>query len=356
MICGYTAVGLIITIVFYAPPPRSNSVTLSTGDMVRRIDYVGGILEDTWYDTTLQNRNSRRSGADLVQYPWNSAHALVPLILGVSILAMFVSWEAWGTKYPMFPKDLGRAPRTLVLVLVISFISGANFFSVLMLWPTQAYNVYGHDPVAVGLRGLPFGLGVMTGCVITLTLLTYFRGANTRIILLIASCVMTAGCGSMAALSTANESVVYAILVIAGLGVGGMVIPVSVITTIICRDEVIATITALSLSIRVVGGAIGYAIYYNVLVSKLTPMLIDRVGTAMVVGGVKGPETIKAAIDLTSASLTQAILELPGSNGNVTLWQQVYCSIAFGEASVVASFFVEDMTQFMDDHVAVVIL
>lgn len=323
MICGYTAVGLIITIVFYAPPPRSNSVTLSTGDMVRRIDYVGGILEDTWYDTTLQNRNSRRSGADLVQYPWNSAHALVPLILGVSILAMFVSWEAWGTKYPMFPKDLGRAPRTLVLVLVISFISGANFFSVLMLWPTQAYNVYGHDPVAVGLRGLPFGLGVMTGCVITLTLLTYFRGANTRIILLIASCVMTAGCGSMAALSTANESVVYAILVIAGLGVGGMVIPVSVITTIICRDEVIATITALSLSIRVVGGAIGYAIYYNVLVSKLTPMLIDRVGTAMVVGGVKGPETIKAAIDLTSASLTQAILELPGSNGNVTLWQQV---------------------------------
>ncbi|KAL3952099.1 hypothetical protein ACCO45_013816 [Purpureocillium lilacinum] len=309
--------------------------------MVRRIDYVGGILEDTWYDTTLQNRNSRRSGADLVQYPWNSAHALVPLILGVSILAMFVSWEAWGTKYPMFPKDLGRAPRTLVLVLVISFISGANFFSVLMLWPTQAYNVYGHDPVAVGLRGLPFGLGVMTGCVITLTLLTYFRGANTRIILLIASCVMTAGCGSMAALSTANESVVYAILVIAGLGVGGMVIPVSVITTIICRDEVIATITALSLSHPM---------------SKLTPMLIDRVGTAMVVGGVKGPETIKAAIDLTSASLTQAILELPGSNGNVTLWQQVYCSIAFGEASVVASFFVEDMTQFMDDHVAVVIL
>ncbi|GJN82689.1 hypothetical protein PLIIFM63780_006232 [Purpureocillium lilacinum] len=273
----------------------------------------------------------------------------------------------------MFPKDLGRPPRTLVLVLVISFISGANFFSVLMLWPTQAYNVYGHDPVAVGLRGLPFGLGVMAGCVITLTLLTYFRGANTRIILLIASCVMTAGCGSMAALSTANESVVYAILVIAGLGVGGMVIPVSVITTIICRDEVIARTTALSLSIRVVGGAIGYAIYYNVLVSKLTPMLIDRVGTAMVVGGVKDPETIKAAIDLTSASLTQAILELPGSNGNVTLWQQVvtagqeahadaypwvyYCSIAFGEASVVASFFVEDITQqFMDDHVAVVIL
>jgi hypothetical protein len=52
-----------------------------------------------------------------------------------------------------FPKRLRREPRILALTLVITFISGANFFSILMFWPTQAFNVYGHDPVGVGVRG-----------------------------------------------------------------------------------------------------------------------------------------------------------------------------------------------------------
>lgn len=30
-------------------------------------------------------------------------------------------------------------------MIIITFISGANFFSVLLLWPGQAYNVYGHE-------------------------------------------------------------------------------------------------------------------------------------------------------------------------------------------------------------------
>lgn len=255
--------------------------------------------------------------------------------------------------------------------MLIAFISGANFFSVLMLWPTQAYNVYGHDPVAVGLRGLPFGFGVMAGCVITLGLMTWLRGRGIRGLLFGASCVMTAGCGAMAAANRSNENAVYAILLISGLGVGGIVIPTSVITTIICPDDLIATITALTLSVRVIGGAIGYAIYYNVLVQKLTPILIKNVSTAMVIGGIKEPEVIKEAIELTSASLTQVILHLPGVDGNVKLWESIvlagqnayaaaypwvyYCSIAFGGVSIIASLFVEDIAQFMDEHIAVVI-
>jgi len=29
--------------------------------------------------------------------------------------------------------------------MVITFISGANFFAIIMIWPGQAYNVYGHE-------------------------------------------------------------------------------------------------------------------------------------------------------------------------------------------------------------------
>ncbi|QLI65468.1 Trichothecene efflux pump TRI12 [Metarhizium brunneum] len=366
MIIAYTAVGLAVVFFFYSPPPRVNSASLSGKETVSRIDFVGGVTSIT--GIILLIAGILWGG---YMYAWKSAHVLAPFIIGLVLILFFVYWEGWVAKYPMVPRRLGKAPRTLVLIMLIAFVSGANFFSVLMLWPTQAYNVYGHDPVAVGLRGLPFGFGVMAGCVITLGLMTWLRGRGIRALLLAASCVMTAGCGAMAAANRDNEKAVYAILLVSGLGVGGIVIPTSVITTIICPDDLIATITALTLSVRVIGGAIGYAIYYNVLVQKLTPELIKQVSTAMVLGGVKEPEVIKAAIELTSASLTQEILHLPGVDGNVELWQSIvlagqnayamaypwvyYCSIAFGGVSIVASAFVQDIAQFMDEHVAVVI-
>ena len=44
-LCGaWAALGLIMTIFFYFPPPRVNSQGLSKKDIVRQIDFVGGIL------------------------------------------------------------------------------------------------------------------------------------------------------------------------------------------------------------------------------------------------------------------------------------------------------------------------
>lgn len=86
------------------------------------------------------------------QYKWSSAHVLAPLLLGIIMIIAFLLWETYGAKYPMFPKRLRQDPRILSLTLVITFISGANFFSILMFWPTQAFNVYGHDP---GVYRLP---------------------------------------------------------------------------------------------------------------------------------------------------------------------------------------------------------
>ena len=92
----------------------------------------------------------------------------------------------------MFPARLKQAPRILILTLVITAISGANFFSVLLFWPTQAYNVYGHDPVGVGVRGLPIGFSILTGAVVVLCLLSLLRGHN-RELMIASAVVMTAG-------------------------------------------------------------------------------------------------------------------------------------------------------------------
>lgn len=120
--------------------------------------------------------------------------------------------------------------------------------------------VYGHNPVDVGIRGIPVGFSIMVGAVIVLFLLSIFRGAN-RVLMIVSSVLMTAGCGAMAVGRVDNMYQLWGILVLAGLGIGGIVVPASIITMIICPDDLIATVAALTLSIRVIGGSIGYCIY-----------------------------------------------------------------------------------------------
>jgi hypothetical protein len=117
---------------------------------------------------------------------------LVPLLIGAALLVAFCVYEAKFAKHPMFPARLKVAPRTLALTLVITFISGANFFSVLLFWPTQAYNVYGHDPVGVGLRGMPIGFSILVGACVVLWLLSVFKGHN-KALMIVSSVLMTAG-------------------------------------------------------------------------------------------------------------------------------------------------------------------
>ncbi|CZT08117.1 related to potential drug facilitator PEP5 [Rhynchosporium graminicola] len=363
-LCGVWAfIGVAMTFVFYHPPPRVNSTGLSRKEVISQIDFVGGFLSITGMILFI---------AGLLwggyQYKWSSVHTLVPLLLGAALIVGFCFWEVYGAKYPMFPSRLRKEPRVLALTLIITFISGANFFSVLLFWPTQAFNMYGHDPVGVGIRGMPVGFSILVGACIVLWLLSVLRGHN-RALMVGSSILMTAGCGALAAARLDNLNAVYGILVVAGLGIGGIVVPASIITTIICPDDLIATIAALTLSIRVIGGAIGYTTYYNVFYGKFVPALKFQIATACVKNDIFSGETIKAAAELTGASLIGEILHLPGVDGNLTIYNDIvlagrvayayaypyvyYTSIAFGAVSIIAAAFLGDISQYMDDHVAV---
>ncbi|KAG9241868.1 major facilitator superfamily domain-containing protein [Calycina marina] len=357
--------GLVMTAVFYFPPPRDNSKGLTSKETIARIDFVGGLLSISGMILFI---------AGLVwggyQYTWHSAHVLVTLLLGSALLIAFYIWETKFAKFPMFPHRLKQDPRILAMTLVITFISGANFFSVLLFWPTQAFNVYGHDPVGVGIRGIPIGFSIMIGACVVLWLLSVLRGHN-RLLMVVSCCFMTAGCGALAAARTDNIGVVYLILAIAGLGIGGIVVPASIITTIICPPDLIATIAAITLAIRVVGGAVGYTIYYNIFYAKFVPKLTQKIIVACIENQIYNATVITEVAELTGASLLNEILYLPGVDGNVTIWNSLvkagqeayaesypyvyYVSIAFGSIAIIASACLGDITKYMDNHVAVVI-
>ncbi|KAF3905597.1 hypothetical protein AA313_de0209373 [Arthrobotrys entomopaga] len=357
---AWAAVGLVAIAAFYFPPPRPVSKGMTKMEIIRRIDFVGGFLSIS--GLLLFMAGLQWGG---YQYPWKSAHVLAPLLIGAALLVAFTFWEIYGAKYPIFPSELKVAPRILTLTLIITAISGANFFSVIMFWPTQAFNVYGHDPVGVGVRGIPVGFSILAGAVIVLWLLSVFSGKN-RELMIASSVIMTAGCASLAIATPYNLNKLYGLLVLAGLGIGGIVVPASIITTIICPEELIATVAALTLAIRVLGGAI----YYNVFIQKFIPNATKLIGGTMFAMNITNPQLIGEAIQLTGASLLEGIKEIPGVDSEekydaivaagqlafADSYKYVYLtSIAFGGVSILASIFLGDIKKYMTDRVAVII-
>ncbi|KAG9530062.1 MFS multidrug transporter-like protein, partial [Aureobasidium melanogenum] len=333
-------IGLVLTTVFYFPPPRVNSQGLSKAEIIKQVDYVGGLLSVS--GMILFMAGMQWGG---YQYPWSSAHVLAPLILGAILLIAFCFWETYGAKYPMFPKRLRQEPRI--------------------------FNVYGHDPVGVGIRGLPVGLSILAGACVVLWLLSVFRGHN-KVMMIVSSVLMTAGCGALSVARVDNLNQLWGILVVAGLGIGGIVVPASIITTIICPDDLIATVAALTLAIRVIGGSIGYCVYYNIFINRFVPAATHYIGGTMIYKlNITSPAIIKAAIELTGASLLPDLQTLPGIKGVPGAYEMVvfagqlayaeaykyvyYVSIAFGAVSIIAACFLGDINKYMDDHVAVVI-
>ena len=226
----------------------------------------------------------------------------------------------------------------------------------------------------MGIRGLPIAFSILAGAFVVLWLLSVLRGHN-RELMIVSSCIMTAGVGALACLRADTLYRAWGLLVLAGLGIGGIVVPASIISTIICPDDLIATVAALTLAIRVIGGSIGFSIYYNVFLNKFIPNAELYIGGAMELKlGIIDTTAITQAITLTATSLLDEIKAIPavansplgldtsyaiiveaGQVAYAESYRWVYLvSIAFGVISIVASLFLGNIDSYMDDHIAVV--
>lgn len=116
----------------------------------------------------------------------------------------------------------------------------------------------------------------------------------------------------------------------------------------------------------------GYTAYYNVFISKFIPNAKKYIGGTMLLElGITNVSYIGEAITLTGASLLEDLKMIPGIGQNETAYQMVVAagqlayaesykyvylsSIAFGAIAIIAACFLGDISQYMDDHVAVVI-
>lgn len=364
-------IGLLLCVFCYRDPSRLTE-EYTFRHVLRELDYIGGFLSTI--GITLFMMGLQWGSA---QYDWGSAHNLAPLLIGIAFIIAFFVWQVYAP-HPIVPRALFRkSKKTMIIILFITFLSGGNFFVLLLMWPTEIYNVYGDDHIGVGVRSLPIGFGIIGGAVICLVLIPITKG-RIRFLMIFFTGMMTAGTGAMSIASPDNLDTVYAVLTIASIGVGGVIIPCSIIAQIACPDDLIATITAITLSIRYIGGAIGFAVYYNLFYSKVTEHLTDLVATKLIAyKGIINPLTAAGLATITHVTELMGTAQFEQAKQLLATDPQVlqrdafpqilratqeamalayrwpyWCSIAFGGTCFVLSFFLGDIDQLLDAHIA----
>ena len=134
-----------------------------------------------------------------------------------------------------------------------------------------------------------------------------------------------------------------------------------------CPFRLIATVAALTLSIRVLGGAIGYAIYFNIFSQKFVKYAVEELGAASYAIGITDPKQIEGVIGLTATGLLEQLKAFPQVNTTEKYDSLVYAgqiayskaypyvyyvSLAFGGISIICSCFLGDIKKYMTDHIA----
>lgn len=176
--------------------------------------------------------------------------------------------------------------------------------------------------------------------------------------------LLAAFSGSLACITPNDTRLVVFLTTMTGFGVGGVLVPAATVAVMVTPDFAIATCVALSLAIRTVGGSIGYAIYFNVFVNKLTPKLPAYIGEYAVKAGL--PLTSAEAFVGTLLTAPEKIMEIPGVTPEIlqaaalgSRWAYAdslrwvwIATIPFGVVAIVACCFLPPTTKYMTGRVA----
>jgi EmrB/QacA subfamily drug resistance transporter len=141
---GILLLALVLTVI---PESRND-------DADRRIDVTGAVAVTAGLLAVVFGIvQSNNSG-------WGSAETLVPLIVGVALLAFFVFNEAKLAVQPLVPLSI-FSNRSVSAANVVSFTTSASLVGVLFLLTLQMQFVFGWDSLKTGLSYVPMSLAIV---------------------------------------------------------------------------------------------------------------------------------------------------------------------------------------------------
>ena len=218
-----------------------------------------------------------------VQYEWGSPLILGLLLFSVATIAVFIAIEV-RAKSPIVLLSLYADPTVGLSVMIMLLASFGMYGSVLFL-PLLFQVAFGYSAAESGGLLVPMLLGMVVGGVVAGQLLSRTSGLY-RIQALVCAGLMTAGLFLLSALGeTAGVVLSLIYIVIAGLGIGGIVAPLSIGVQNHVPFGVVGAATSALQFFRSIGGVMGLAVLGVVLATRFSSELMEA-----------APEAVKGAL------------------------------------------------------------
>lgn len=197
---------------------------------------------------------------------WGRVDVLVPLAIGIVLLAALVVWERERSD-PMIPLRL-FANRIFSVACAISFSMSMVMIAMIILVPLDFELSAGLAPNQAGIRLIPMTGGTVLGSFIAGQLVT--RTGHYRIFPILGAAAMATICGTIAGLGLGRSWPLDTALT-AGLGLSfGFQLPTVIVPV---QNALDLTDTGIGLStvmfFRLIGGAFGVALLTALLVGEL---------------------------------------------------------------------------------------
>ncbi|CAK1358395.1 Vacuolar basic amino acid transporter 2 [Cercospora beticola] len=279
LLAAWSFISFVVLQIWYHPPPRPAALGATKKELLMRIDYGGSALSILAVVLFLIGINW--GGAD---YPWRSAQVIGMLVAGIVTFILFILYEIYVTKYPMFPGRLIQSKRHFISVSVLCFTSGFNYIPLTVFWTIMTYTVYGASFKEAGIWLLPLGFCIAGGAIVSAIAITVFKKQIVWVLLVF--CVMqVVGIACMALYDPNNINTVWGPMIIGLIGVGAVLLPSQVVFSVISPDDLIGTSVALSLVIRMIGQVIGKSMFYNLFRQQVTKKAPAIIGIPAVLAG-----------------------------------------------------------------------
>jgi len=210
-------------------------------------------------------------------YSWGSAQVLLPLVLGVLLIAVFLVLQARFSKAPLVPLRIFRsrsvAGGNAVMLMMFGALFGSWYFETLYM-----QHVLGYSPLQAGLAFLPQTLLIAAGAQVTARLVPRF---GARLLILAGTLVAGGGLAWLAQISPGSTFLadLFGPFVLIGLGMGLAVTPIAVAGTAGVPREEAGLASGLLNTSRTVGASIGLAALATVAANRTSGALAGVAAT-----------------------------------------------------------------------------
>ncbi|KAH8594915.1 major facilitator superfamily domain-containing protein [Bisporella sp. PMI_857] len=303
MSTAFYALATALCLVLYNPPPRPTQLGLTTGEKLKKLDWIGYFLLASGLVLFCIALSWSQN-----PYQWTDVHILATFLIGVALIAGLAVYETWFKTDGMFHHGLFSRGWNFVIALICVFVEGLVFFAANNYFAFEATVLYDHDPLIAGTRyGINFIVyaiaAIVGGAICAAT-------KKIKIPTAVAFVSMIIFFICMATATTGSSKAVWGYPVFLGIGLGVALCALLSVAQFSTPSELIAITSGLMISVRSLGGSIGLAIYNAIFTAKFTANLGTKIAEAVLPLGLP-QSSLPSLIGALASNNQSALLLVP---------------------------------------------